>query len=275
MSSYNKDAIAALADPEAIANYIGMETEKHGSYTFVRCPMHEQTLGKADSKIGNCIITKRGKGGFKCFACGAHGDVFDMVAAFTGCSYPDALKLVGDACGGADSFLEKKKGPYPKMRHALSLEDLALIGLSYIYRPERSDEGRLLYNVSSKKEAETAKSGCVRKGDEFLLYQKAERTNLQSLQLQNPAAYYELVQRKAEEAAEKYRKAKKDCDSKNSAVYKDLLILLSKDGKLHTHEVVPDDVLNGIKGALEKKQKRAEEIQEECRKLAKQMKMKR
>lgn len=272
MSSYNKEAIAALADPEAIAYYIGMQPEKQGAYTYIRCPMHEQTLGKTDSKIGNCIITRRGKGGFKCFSCGAKGDVFDMVAAFTGCSYPDALKIVGDACGGAESFIEKKKGPYQKKTHILSSADLALIGLSQIHRPDKSDEGRLLYNVSEKKEEETAKAGCVKRGNEFLLYQKAERTSLQSLQLHNPEAYYALIQRKAEEAAEKYRRAMDDCNSRRSAIYKDVLILLSEDGQLHANDVIPEETIDGIKKVLEAKQKRAQEIRDECLKLRKQEK---
>lgn len=270
MSSYDKEAIAAIADPEVVANYIGIETQRHGAYTFIRCPSHEKMLGKADTKIGNCIISNRGKKGFKCFACGAHGDVFDMVTAFMGCSYPEALKIVGDACGGANSFIEKQKGGFKKKPSVLSAEDLELIGLSHTYAVEKSDEGCLLYNVSSKKEKGTEKIGCIRRGDEFLLFQKTERANIRELKLHDPGNYYLLVERKAEEAVEKYQAALNDCDSKRSTLYKDLVILFSTDGKYSYHAELPEETIDKIKEALEKKRKRAEEILNECRKLAKQ-----
>ena len=270
MSVYDKDAISAIADPEMIASYIGMEVKKHGAYIFIRCPMHEKVLGKADSQIGNCIINNRGKKGFKCFSCGAHGDVFDMVTAFTGCSYPEALKIVGDACGGAESFREKKR--LEKRVNTLSAEDLALIGLSYVYIPEESDEGRLLFNVSPKKEEETDKTGCARRKNEYLLYQKAERTNLRTLQRNSPKTYYALIERKAGEAAEKYRNARKDCSSKNSTISKDIMILFSSDGKLHMNEKLPKGMTEGIMKALKEKEKRAEGIRDEYRKLKEQCK---
>lgn len=266
--SYDKEAIAALADIEVVANYLGLETQKRGAYTFIRCPMHAQILGKPDSTIGNCILSKRGKKGFKCFACGAHGDVFDMVTAVTGCSSVEAFKLVGDLCGGSESF---RKTGHEKKLQFLSAEDLELLGLSNTYSPETSDEGKLLYNISDEKLAETNEAGCMRKRNEYVLYQKKNRVNLRTLQRNAPKTYYALIERKAGEAAEKYRKAIEDCDSNYSTISKDIRILLSSDGKLNMKERLPEEVIAGIKKALKKKQKRAEHIRNEYQLLQKQI----
>lgn len=255
---YNKEAIAACANPKSVAQYIGLEMRPSGSNIFIRCPMHEKNLGKTDSNIGNCVLTKRG---FHCFACLAHGDVFDMVMAYTGCSYPEALKTVGDACGGADTFLDGKKPAYKKKIFNLSAEDLALIGLSNMNDSEATDNGRLLCNVSLKKEDETAKTGCIRKGEEYVLYEKVERTSLQTLQDTNLRAFYALIERKAGEAADRYKSALKSCDSNRTVMYQNLLVLLQQGAEL------VDKDLQGIKIALEKKYKRAIEIQKEYRSL--------
>lgn len=263
MKSYNKDALEAIANPCEVASYLGIETRKSGAHTFIRCPMHEQTIGKADSKIGNCVLTKRG---FKCFACGAFGDVFDLITAHEGCSYPEALKIVGDMYGGADGFLDQSGFANRKSRHSLSAEDLSLIGLSSVFIPEKSDDGKLLYNVSSKKEEETEKVGCVKRRGEYLLYQKGERMTLQKLQDEYPKAYYSLIERKAEEAVAKYQKAIKDCGYQRTTLYQDLLVLFEQKDRL------PRDIVEKMKEAFEKKRKRAEEILKECRMLKEQKK---
>ena len=269
---YNKDDILRVADPVVVASYLGMETKKKGTHTFILCPMHKERIGKADTNLGNCILSKRGKPGFTCFACGAHGDVFDLVVAHTGCSYPEALKLVGDIYGGAESFAVSKKDTHKKHLKMLPADDLQLIGLCTSISSEKSDEGRLLYNASDKKEEDTDKTGCVRKDEEYLLYQKTEKINLQHLMRNNPDSYFSLIERKAKEAATRYSIARKECTDKKSAIYKDILILFSSDGRLDMNSDIPEEIIEGIKSALKKKQKRAEDIAEECRKLRQQRK---
>ena len=258
--SYDDEALKAYADPKVVADYIGMETRKRGIHTFIRCPSHEQTIGRADKSIGNCILTKNG---FKCFACHAYGDVFDMVMAHTGCSYPEALKTVGDACGGANAFLNNE--PFHRKPTILSSSDLALIGLVNAVTPEQSDEGRLLYNISSEKASETERTGCARKGDEYVLYVKGEKTTLQNLQEKDPKAYCALIVQKAKEAMKKYLSALKDCDNSRSKRYQDIIILFGENGK------VDDGVFEGIKKALREKRKRAESIHEEYSKRLEQL----
>ena len=269
---YNKDDILRVADPVAVASYIGLETKKRGSNHFILCPKHKEMIGKEDSNFGNCVLSKRGKPGFICYACGAHGDVFDLVAAYTGCSYPEALRIVGDICGGAESFAVSRKATYKRVIKMLPVEDLELIGLNTSISSEKSDEGRLLFNAVDKKEDETDKTGCVRRGEEFLLYQKADKINLQSLLRKDLDAYLFLIERKAKEAATKYSIARRECANKRSSIYKDILILTSPDGRLNEGSSIPKENIVGIQAALQKKRKRAEEIYEEYRKLREQRK---
>lgn len=91
----DKAQILRDADPEIVAEYIGIPMQRKGSRMSILCPSHP------DKHFGNCHLTRYG---YHCFSCGASGDVIKMVQEFTDCSFSEALEIVADTCGGADKY---------------------------------------------------------------------------------------------------------------------------------------------------------------------------
>lgn len=147
----------------------------------------------------------------------------------------------------------------------LSATDLSLIGLCNSGNPEKSDNGRWIYNALSSKPKR--QEGCrendryIRRGNDYLLYTATARTTLQSLLEKNPLAYYSLIEQKAEEAAKLYKQVLEACGSRHSVRAQDVFLLFSENGQL-TKETFEE-----IKKALKNKRRRAESIAEEYGRL--------
>lgn len=71
-----------------VARVVGVRLplKSEGRHWIARCPFHE------DGGRPNLVLYP--DGGFKCFACGARGDVFDLVAKLDGVSLGEATRLV-------------------------------------------------------------------------------------------------------------------------------------------------------------------------------------
>lgn len=255
---YDKDDILKYADPEIIAEFIGIELHRKGSYTFIFCPGHLKTVGREDRTIGNCVLTEHG---YHCFSCGASGNVIDLVMDHTGCSFPDALEIIGDACGLSEINPEKRK----RQMKMLSATDLSLIGLGNSGNFEKSDNGRWIYDSLSSKpalqEKDRENDRYIRRENEYLLYKPTARISLQSLFEKNPLAYYSLIEQKAKEAADLYKQILNACGSRHSVRAQDIFLLFSENGQL------TNENFEGIKKALKNKRRRAENIAEEYERL--------
>lgn len=65
----------------------GITLKQRGRCLWACCPFHEE---KTASFIVNSILQR-----YKCFGCGAQGDVIDFVMRLKGISFPDALQYLG------------------------------------------------------------------------------------------------------------------------------------------------------------------------------------
>jgi DNA primase len=82
---------AAASILDVIGKYL--HVERQGSGYVCLCPFHE------DHRPSMNIAPHRGAGVWKCWACGAGGDVIDFVEAYERISRRDALSVVADLAG--------------------------------------------------------------------------------------------------------------------------------------------------------------------------------
>jgi len=78
-----------LSIDEVISSYIKLE--KAGSNLKARCPFHNE---KSPS-----FFVSPSKGFYKCFGCGASGDIFTFVEKYEGLNFSEALKKLADKAG--------------------------------------------------------------------------------------------------------------------------------------------------------------------------------
>lgn len=91
----DKERIRQDADPAIIAESLGIHVHHRHNRKMILCPAHN------DHNIGSCYLTEHG---FKCYACGRHGDVFEMVQLKLGVDFEEAKKYVADICGGVEYY---------------------------------------------------------------------------------------------------------------------------------------------------------------------------
>jgi DNA primase len=72
-----------------VSDYVSLK--KRGSNYLACCPFHSE---KTPS-----FTVHAGKGIFKCFGCGAGGDVLGFVMRIEGCAYPEAIRIVAEKSG--------------------------------------------------------------------------------------------------------------------------------------------------------------------------------
>ncbi|MEW6207149.1 MAG: DNA primase [Acidobacteriota bacterium] len=72
-----------------VSDYVSLK--KRGSNYIACCPFHSE---KTPS-----FTVHAGKGIFKCFGCGAGGDVLGFVMRIEGCAYPEAIRIVAEKSG--------------------------------------------------------------------------------------------------------------------------------------------------------------------------------
>lgn len=111
---------AEAADLKArvsLADLVGRYTKlaKRGSRLWGCCPIH------ADSTPSFKIEGER----FRCFGCGAHGDLFDFVAAVEGITAIAAIERVRELVGGVQSKPSPKPAPpVPKTNNSKRAQEL-------------------------------------------------------------------------------------------------------------------------------------------------------
>ena len=69
----------------------GVELKRRGHSLWALCPFHPEKTPSF------CIDQERQR--WKCYGCGASGDVIDFVTKYKGLSFPDALKYLGISGG--------------------------------------------------------------------------------------------------------------------------------------------------------------------------------
>lgn len=210
MKKYKLDELKDAADIVSVAESIGLQMKKRGSRYSILCPNPEHQ----DHHFGNCVLTRKG---FKCYSCGAHGDVFDLVSDALNVSKREAYGIVADLCGGREAFvyndIDKKTGnekPFVKLPDKEILEFIGLMRNSadrYTctsvysckkildpYEPYEANPGEMVrYEVGK-----TPKSDCK------VVYERIVSNPLQELANNDPDSFAELMENKAKETMETY-----------------------------------------------------------------------
>ena len=204
---YDLRAIKDCADPLVVAESIGLEVKRYGSKLSILCPNPEH----ADRHFGNCKLTNEG---YKCYACGDHGDVFTLVQNALGVSAHESYSIVADICGGQEHFRIRdcdKNEEEKRFTKLPSKETLAFIGLDG--GGEFTTKGVYkcktilgAFEEYEKEQGEIVKfeAGKTPEQDCKIVLQRIDANPLQTLANDEPEIFYNLICSKAEETMEKY-----------------------------------------------------------------------
>jgi DNA primase len=109
-----------LSIEEVVGSYIKLE--KAGSNFKAVCPFHNE-------KTPSFYLTPD-KGFYKCFGCGASGDIFTFVERYEGISFSDALKKLAERAGvqlrQESNSEEKQKEKAEKERLLKALSEITI-----------------------------------------------------------------------------------------------------------------------------------------------------
>ena len=218
---YDLKLLLQQANPQHVATMIGLRTKKKGRNVYCECPSHRKILGREDANISNCVLTPHG---YCCFACGAKGNVFQMVIDYCDVPFPEAIKIVAELTGG---YFEMQMDSSVK-RQPFNAEDLAVIGITSIANPE-GDAGKEILGVS---ESRPTSKAFFRKGHEYIIYSSAKRITLNQLFAEDENLYYTLIEKNAEIALKKYEDLYNAFISRGSDVFAEALGLLETDWRI-------------------------------------------
>ena len=96
-------------DLVSVVQSAGVELKRSGSRYVGLCPFH------ADETPSFFVFPD---GHFKCFGCGEHGDVIDFIQKIHGCTFKEALSIVGIEQG---ELTPKKREEIKKLQHQRKL----------------------------------------------------------------------------------------------------------------------------------------------------------
>lgn len=195
------DELKSIADPETVAECLGIDTRRRGKGVSILCPCHD------DRHYGSCYLTRDG---FRCYACGATGDIITLTQIVNNSSFVEACTFISDIYGIDLSSNSMKR---PRRKKLLDDESLKLIGLA------RDPENERVYIDLAVLDAPLGAdivlqpgqrlkwepSGSYRKPDQYILQELISSNPLRDLLENDEPAYHDLIARKAGEAAEKYR----------------------------------------------------------------------
>lgn len=185
---YDVQAIKDAVDIVVVAEEIGLDILTSGTRKLILCPFHD------DHNYGSCFLTEHG---FKCYSCGACGDVFSLVEGVLGISFMDAVRVVANICGGEEYFQADAQDAVDVVTGLIPPADMKLIGLHNepvsVVREVVDSQDEV--EESQKIEPEYA-------ADDFVFgYGVVERVvsnPLRELYLSDRASYHELISQHCE-----------------------------------------------------------------------------
>ena len=221
---YNIEQLLNDATGYNVAEYIGMEIRQKGSYKFILCPSHMEVLGKHDSTMTNCILTKKG---FRCFACGAEKNVIDMVLDYykyelgTPITFANALAIIGDSLGGRELYAKSGNDDFDADAFSISSSDLNFLGLSMTYTYENMrNSGK---DLNQKDPAYKHKTDIDYKESGRYIYYTKDRISIAEIAKRNPAFIRNLIAACAKEKMERYADLLSKYGSREASQIRELL----------------------------------------------------
>lgn len=194
---YDIQQLLKDADMVEVAKEIGIRMKSHTNQTQnigILCPNPEH----ADKNFGNCFI--RPDGNYECFTCHDRGNVFHMVMQYMGVSFPQALEIVADTCGGREHYILSGKAGEGMDSVALNKKECQLLCMynSRVYIPVRcGEEERAETGEREKLETWTEQETPI-----YLIEKCVEKNPLLVLMKSNYECYRDLILTKAQESIE-------------------------------------------------------------------------
>ena len=95
MARHSESTLAAIKHAVDIVSLVGdyLTVHRHGSTFKALCPFHDDH--------DPSLILNPDRQSFKCWSCGAGGDIFDFVKNFERVEFPEALRMLADRAGVA------------------------------------------------------------------------------------------------------------------------------------------------------------------------------
>jgi hypothetical protein len=194
---FDLSALKAEAEPLSIAEALGLQTQKRGNRISILCPSH------SDTHFGNCHLTETG---YKCYACGAHGDVFAMVQTVKNVGFNEAVEFVANMYGGVGRYELDGGNSREWKPRAITADECRKIGL--VNNPIFLKIGETYYNAPEYNNGlfktelivKSLEDDCPR----YAIYELAERNPIQTLYDTDSAAYTALVKENCKKTIAKY-----------------------------------------------------------------------
>lgn len=196
--TYNPNEIKDVADIETVAGYLGLDMRRKGKRISILCPCHE------DHNHGSCFISE---GGFRCYSCGASGDVISLTQAVNKCSFTDACEYIANIYGIKPNVEQK----YRRKKKLLNPGQLNLIGLLaesekvYIDKAIIDDPVPPDFELEPGQRLKWVPANSESERDYYVLQEAVTFNPLRDLLETNESEYHALICRKASEAEEMYR----------------------------------------------------------------------
>ncbi len=125
---YDKDRIKEDLSVIDAAEYLGVKMAPGSRVQRkILCPAHN------DRHFGSCIVKEKR---WRCFACGAEGDVFNFIMTVENCDFSHAIEIAAECTGNPNRYLieqsdnPKKETSFKKeLNCPITTEDLKTLGL--------------------------------------------------------------------------------------------------------------------------------------------------
>ncbi len=206
---YDKEAILENSNAIDVADAIGMDIKRCGSTLYTNCVSGEHN----ESHVAHNQLFSTG---CFCYTCGKRYDTVEMVINYyrnvlgSPITFPRALEIIADTCGGIDSYIIKKSTNSWKKKEVIKLpfseEEFDSIGLLPKKKP---GSDKVIVYVTDRKENESL----IRKYDthkDCYYYIKTKKTDpdkcisLLTLYKEDKKAFEYMCHTKAAERMEKY-----------------------------------------------------------------------
>ena len=191
---YDTGKLRAELSIKEVCECLGIACSGHGKNTFIACPEH------SERRHDNCVITDKNM--YYCFACGAKGDIFDLIMQSQGVDFATAAKIASEMTGCPERYLTGSKKVAYKAT-VISDDDCKFLGI----------KNRPVYHVANISDSHPDRSEdytTIDEGDSNYEYayvnlRQAIPNPLRYLMETNKDAYNALVCGKAYEKIEIYR----------------------------------------------------------------------
>ncbi len=177
-----------------VASECGLKIKKKGNNRYqMLCPAHN------DKHFGSCYVYDKK---WTCYACGAGGDVFDLITCIEGCDSKDSYRLAAAHTYNPNAYLLNDSSIYEEKERLLKFpikdSDLKLLRLR---------KSGYIYDITSAGYEETSNTIDCEENDcgKIYLYGNKIKVSLYELWESDPEAFAYIIKGKCLEALDRIK----------------------------------------------------------------------